>query len=457
MQALVIITFCVAMLMDFATTNPLVPGVLKFTPELLSLIITVLILFRSLRGGLSTISAKYWFTFGFLSFVIVCGIFTNGVGPGPMLAGMRYDLRAIPLFLLPAVAHFTDEQKRTQFKVILGLALLQLPVSIYQRWTIYSQGRFSGDDVRGTVLDSGIMSMLLICVVCVLMGFFMRGQLKKWPFFILFFLLLFPTTINETKATVILLPVGLMATIIAASPPGKKLKVFFAGTALLGMFAAILFPIYALMNANSPYKDDKSLLDFFTNEKQLGNYVNDKKDIGVGGAKRMVGRGTAIKLPLKYLARDPVNLAFGLGLGNASHSNLGEQFSGRYYDIFKYFVVSSAAAFLLEVGVVGITLIFILYWLIFTDALAVAKLDKEGPVGGLAAGWIGVVGVMGLATFYNVSHSFVSVSYLYWYFAGMVVARRGELLALARQAPVAGKVVLRRAAIARSSLQPSGQ
>jgi hypothetical protein len=274
----------------------------------------------------------------------------------------------------------------------------------------------------------------------------------------LFFLVLFPTTINETKATVILLPVGLLATVIAASPPGKRLKVFFAGTALLGLFAALLFPIYALMNANSPYKDDKSLLDFFTNEKQLGNYVNDKKDIGLGGAKRMVGRGTAIKFPLKYLAKDPVHLAFGLGLGNASHSNLGEQFTGRYYDLFQYFVVSSAAAFLLELGVVGTALVFLLYWLIFTDSLAVAKLDKDGPVGGLAAGWIGVVGVMGLATFYNVSHSYVSVSYLYWYFAGMVVARRGELLAVVRHAQIAGRTVRRTAAAAADSrLQPSGR
>jgi len=459
MQALVLITFLAATLMDFATTSPAVPGVLKFTPELLSLIISGLILLRSLRGGLSVISAKYWFAFGFLAFVIVCGIFTNGVGPGPMLAGMRYDLRAIPLFLLPAVANFTDQQKRTQFKVILGLALLQLPVSIYQRWVIYSSGRFSGDDVKGTVMDSGILSMLLICVVCVIMGYFMRGQLKKWPFIPLFFLTLFPTTINETKATVILLPVGLMATIIAASPPGKRLKVFFAGTSLLGLFAGLLFPIYALMKANSPYKDDKSLLDFFTNEKQLGTYVNDKKDIGLGGAKRMVGRGTAIKFPLQYLAKDPVHLAFGLGLGNASHSNLGEQFTGRYYDLFQYFVVSSAAAFLLELGIVGTVLVFLLYWLIFTDSLAVSKLDKEGPVGGLAAGWIGVVGVMGLATFYNVSHSYVSISYLYWYFAGLVVARRGELLAMAKLTQVAGRTVLRRtaAAVADSRLHPSGR
>jgi hypothetical protein len=441
MQALVIFTFFVAMLMDFATTSPAVPGVLKFTPEILSVLVSMFVVVKGLRGGLSLVPTKYWMVFGFLAFVIICGIITNSVGVGPVLAGMRYDLRAIPLFFLPAVANFTEKDTRVQLKVVLGFALLQVPVAMYQRWVILSSGRFSGDDVRGTVMDSGILSIFLICVAVVLTGFYMRGQIRKWPFLGLFFLLLFPTTINETKATVVLLPVGLMATIIAASPRGKRIKVFFGGVALLGIFAAILFPVYALMNANSPYKDDKSLLDFFTNEKQLGTYLADKHDPGFG-TKRLVGRGTAIKFPLQYLSKDPVHLAFGLGLGNASHSNLGEAFTGKYYDLFKNFVVSAAAAFLIELGLLGTALVFLLYLLLFTDALVVNRSDS-GPIGAVSAGWIGVIGVMGLAAFYNVTHAYVSVSFLYWYFAGVVATRRGELM-LPKQQPVAG--VLRGAA-----------
>lgn len=435
MQALVIFIICVATLMDFVTQSKAVPGLLKFTPEMLSILVAGLVLLKGLRGGLGLIPAKYWFVFGFLAVVIICGIITNSVGTGPILAGMRYDLRAIPLFFLPAVASFTEQDTRRQLKLVLGLALLQVPMAVYQRWVIISEDRFSGDDVRGTVMDSGILSIFLICVVVVLTAFYMRGQLRKWPFLMLFFVLLFPTTINETKATVVFLPVGLMATIIAASPRGKRLKVFLGGTVLLGVFAAILFPVYALMNANSPYKDDKSLLDFFTNEKQLGAYIGDKKDVGFG-AKRLVGRGTAIKFPLQYLSRDPVHLAFGLGLGNASHSNLGEAFTGKYFDLFQNFVVSASAAFLIELGLVGSALVFLLYWLVFTDTLAVARADS-GITGAIAAGWIGVVGVMGIAAFYNVTHAYVSVSYLYWYFAGTIACRRGQLL-LVKQQAVAG-------------------
>src|ERR1700730_13610578 len=141
MQALVILIMCVAVLMDFLMESKALPGVLKFAPEMLSAVVAGLVLLKALRGGLALVPVKYWFVFGFLAFVIICGIITNSVGTGPILAGMRYDLRAIPLFFLPAVAAFTTEDTRRQLKLVLGLALLQVPVAIYQRWVIMSQGR----------------------------------------------------------------------------------------------------------------------------------------------------------------------------------------------------------------------------------------------------------------------------------------------------------------------------
>jgi cell division protein FtsW (lipid II flippase) len=266
--------------------------------------------------------------------------------------------------------------------------------------------------------------------------------LRKWPFLLLFFVLLFPTTIDETKATVVFLPLGLMMTIIAASPPGKRLKILAGGTFLLASFAAILIPIYAAMNAHGITKErQEGLLEFFSDPKQVTTYLNDKKDIGLGG-HRLVGRGTAIKFPLQYLARDPVHLAFGLGIGNASHSALGEAYTGEYYELFQYFVVSAAAAFLLEIGVMGTALVLLLYWFVYSDALAVMKSDSDPLTGAIAAGWIGVVCVMGLATFYNVTHAQVAFSYPYWYLSGLIAARRGQLMVLANQTRAAS---LRRA------------
>jgi hypothetical protein len=144
------------------------------------------------------------------------------------------------------------------------------------------------------------------------------------------------------------------------------------------------------------------------------------------GTTQDVRRADAIRVPLEYLGRDPVRLAFGLGLGNASNSNLGESFVGEYYLLFQKFLITSFSTFLLEIGVLGTAVVFALYWLVFSDALAVARSDS-GFVGAMAVGWIGVVAMMTAATFYTHTHVFASISYLYWYFSGMIAARRVQL------------------------------
>jgi hypothetical protein len=169
----------------------------------------------------------------------------------------------------------------------------------------------------------------------------------------------------------------------------------------------------------------------------------DKQRAGIGSTKQ-VRRGDAIRVPLEYLVKDPVKMAFGLGLGNASHSNLGQQFVGTYYDLFQAFAYISFSIFLLEIGILGTTLVFVLYAFVFFDAVAVARTDTNGITGALAIGWIGVVTVMSAATFYSAIHAYPILSYLYWYVAGVVAARRCQL-ALA-SSPAASARILRRSA-----------
>jgi len=426
MHVLVVILILAATLVDCLVQAFNLIGYLRLIPEVFSLIAVIVILMRGVRYGFAFVAPKYWFVFGLLSVIILCGILTNDVGSGPTLAGMRSYLRAIPLFLLPAVYPFTDKQLQQQLKLILAIALIQIPITVYQRYVIYSAYRFSGDDVRGTLVDSGVLSIFLICCTLLAVGFMMKNRLNKWHFVILFFALLFPTMIDETKATVLLLPAGLLTTIAAGSPAGKRLKVLAAGAGLLVAFAAILIPVYDAMEVYSPYKGNKHIEDFFTNQEEMDKYMNSTH-VGVG-TTTPVRRGDALKVPLHYLARDPVHLAFGLGLGNASTSNLGQAFSGNYAGLFKSFVILSATVFILEVGLLGTALVFLLYWLLFRDSIAVAHSD-EGLVGSIAVGWIGVVVVITLATFYSAIHLFASLSYMFWYFSGIIAARRMQLAA----------------------------
>ena len=422
MQFLLMMTFGVAVFGEYLTTLG-APLILKYTPEMFAILLAVLLVFRGVRNGF-LLPAKYWFVLGTLAFIAVCGILTNSVGTGQILGGMRFYIRSMPLFILPAVYRFTPQQIERQLKILLLFGLVQVPLTAYQRYVVWSQGRFSGDDVRGTVMDSGMLSILLICAVLVLTGLFMHKRIGRLKFFALFFLLLIPTTINETKATVLLLPAGLLTTIAMAAPRGQRLKIFALGASLLVAFGAILIPIYNLMNEKR-HEQGNNIVDFFTNEQTMSQYLEGKHDINLG-TRKPVARGQALKVSTSYLAHDPVRLAFGLGLGNVSKSSLGENFSGAYYPLFYNIAIMSFLVFLLEMGVLGVCLVFVLYWLLYRDSLYVGREDP-GITGAIAAGWVGTVVIITAGTFYAPMHAYPSISFVFWYFSGLVAAQRYQL------------------------------
>jgi hypothetical protein len=423
MQGLLLVMFCCITLVDFSVSKFGLPPSLRLIPEVISVILIFCVLPLGIQQKFRLVSPKYWLIFGALAIVIVAGIVTNNDGPGPILAGLRYYLRAFPLFFLSAVFTFTEQQLRGQLKLLLVLGLLQVPITCYQRWLVWIAERWSGDSVSGTLMDSGVLSIFLICSVLVLTGLFLRGRVSKLVFFSLFFILLFPTTINETKVTVVILPIGLLTVFLIGSPPGKRLLVAGWATVLLAAFGAIFVPIYDYMDRNDPYK--REIVDFFSDQKQLDAYMEKRSGGGVG-AKTEAGRVDTIVVPLHYLEHDAVRLAFGLGVGNASHSNLGQSFTGRYYDLFQRFVYTSMAVFMLEIGIFGTVLVVLLNWMLLADTLAVARADGT-LTGSIAIGWTGVVIIVSIALTYNVVESAESISYVYWYISGLIAARRMQM------------------------------
>jgi hypothetical protein len=73
----------------------------------------------------------------------------------------------------------------------------------------------------------------------------------------------------------------------------------------------------------------------------------------------------------------------------------------------------------------------VLYWLIFRDSVVVARSD-DSLTGWIAVGWAGVTVLMVVATPYKAMHIYESLSYLFWYFSGLVAARRMRLAHAAR-------------------------
>jgi hypothetical protein len=423
MHYLILAIIVAVSLIDQLTIDNILPKPLAFVPELLSGLVVLYVVAFGARQRFQYVRAQYWLVFVALVAVIVCGAFANAVAPGPLFAGIRYYMRAIPLFLLPAVFEFKDWQIRQQLRLLLFVGLMQLPIAAYQRMVVMRANRFTGDLVYGTLLDSSVLSIYLICAVCVLTGMFLRQRISKIKYFALFFYLLAATTINETKGTLILLPIGLVVTVLIGAPPAKRLRLAALAVGLFVIFVSGFAVIYDyVQNVHNPYYT--SIGDFFLNEKKLDRYVDTHS--GVGALKNSVGRVDSITVPLRELSRDPAQLAFGLGIGNASHSSLGPQFIGAYFPLFQGFLVSSFSTFLLEIGVLGTALVFVLYWLIFRDATVVARTDKS-LTGWIAIGWAGIAVLTAFATPYKTIHIYASLSYLFWYLSGLIAARRMRL------------------------------
>jgi len=393
------------------------PDSLGFLPEILALVVALLVIILGVRNRFQFVRPGYWITFGALLVGIICGIIANSVEPGPIFAGIRYYLRAIPMFFLPAVFLFSERQVRVQLYVLLGIAVVQLPLAVYQRLLTRAMGEYTGDWSSGTLTISSIMSTYLICCACVVAAFYLRKRLSLGAFLSLTLLLLAPTTVNETKGTIILFPLGLMVVFLMGSKAGTRIKNIVVVIGTLAVFGALFVPIYDHFIADK--RPGASVLEFLDQDR-TEHYLLKGSEIGETGQAR---RGDGVIVPLRSISGDPIHLVFGFGIGNVSHSQLGENFTGRYHAIYAPFLLHQFAKFVLELGLMGTLLVLLLFWLVFRDSFVVAQNSTDAK-GMLALGWTGVTAIMTIGIFYKEYAPFDSISFLFWFYAGLIAAER---------------------------------
>jgi hypothetical protein len=401
------------------------PAQLSFLPELLGAVALVCVIALGMQNRFKFLRHAYWIVFGLLGFALVAGVIVNGVESGPIFAGIRNYFRAIPWFFVPAVFAFSEKQVRTQLRVLLAICVLQVPVAIEQRIyttnTYYGFEAVTGDWTIGTLNDSGVLSIFLVAAACVVVALTIRQSLTKWQGLLLFLLLLVPTMINETKATLVLLPFGILVTFLCASRPGARIKQLGVALGLSAVFLALFVPTYNKLNEKREY--GVSIGEFFLNSGNAEQYLLSNADVGT---TVLVNRGDAMIVAVRETLKDPVRAAFGLGMGNASLSALGKNFAGRFSELYKNFLVIGFARFILELGFLGFGLLLAVYWLIFQDARVVSR-KGSGNKAALAAAWAGITVVMLLALFYTRVETSAPVSILFWYFSGLIAAERARL------------------------------
>lgn len=420
MNGFVLLMILVVTTSEYLERIGLLPHLVKYLAEIISAITLLLVVILGTRNRFQFVRPAYWFAFGAVALTIICGTLANSLEPGPLFAGMRSYLRAVPLFFLAAVYAFSERQIRSQLVLLLVLGLAQLPIAIEQRLKTAAGGGGSGDATAGTLGVSGVLSIFLISSLCILTAAFLKKKFKAILFLPLFLLLLIPTTMNETKGTVLFLPVGLLITFVAASQRGTRLKNAVLATSLLIVAGAVFVPVYDYYASQQPY--GTPIAEFFSDKSRFERYVSKDAEIGTRSG-RVVGRVDAILIPLKEMAKDPTHLAFGLGIGNASQSSLGSHFTGKYFQKFEPFLRSTGSVFILEIGLLGLALVLIIDYLIYQDSRVLAAADGS-VTATLATGWTGVTAIMVMATFYaNVAAS-EPASYLFWYLSGVLAAQR---------------------------------
>lgn len=425
MQRLVLLMLVTATTLEFLVKGDnwgrfaILPRAFQFVPELLSVAAAVMVVALGSANRFRYVRPQYWLMFGALLMCMIAGVLANAVDAGPIIAGLRNYLRAIPWFFVAAVYAFSSTQISNQLRLLLAIAVLQLPFAVEQR---LQTAHPTGDWTTGTLLISSIMSIYLISCLSVAAAFYVRRRISISQFLLLAVMLFIPATINETKGTLILLPFGLLLAFLATATPGRRLRVVAMACTLVVTAIAVYVPIYNYLVQERQYAT--SIGEFWNDPERLERYLWKKEEVGT---TEKGGRLDAILVPAGELAKDPVRLVFGYGIGNASRSALGRSFSGEYHELFSPFMVNAFARLLLEIGVLGVALVIGLMLMILRDARIVAR-RSSGTIGALAGGWVGVTGIMLLSLLYKDVTTMVSLSYVFWYGSGIVAASRMRAL-----------------------------
>jgi hypothetical protein len=410
---------------------------LILVPEVLSAIAMLVVLLRIMSGVRAAFDWRYGIFIVALLFTMAVGYMVEDVPDGAMLAGARSYLKFLPFFLLPAVHRFTPKQLHVQLMVLLVLAILQTPLATYQRFVEFANEMHTGDPVKGTLTTSSAMSMFMVVAIGGAVTFYLRGRLSLRALLVLCAWLFLPTTINETKATLLLLPFALL--VPAMLMPGKRRQLRkiapIVGVGLVAVTAFVV--VYDYLIQYRQYAGPIS--EYFTTDTLRGYlYTGAAED-----DQANIGRFDSIEIALDHTSEDPLKLAFGYGAGNVSESFLPE-FAGKYWSYFTRFGVGQTqmTTFLWEIGLVGLILYLYLFALVAKDAVTLARSDDAaGPLGQI---WGVAVIVMTFALVYKSVFSMNDLGYPFWYFSGVVASRavavRQAARTRVRQAPASWRL-----------------
>jgi hypothetical protein len=416
-QALVYAMIIVVLVGDFIKVQLALPRYFVLMPEVVSVVAAVIVIVRLPLDRFRSIDPRIFFILILLLLELLAGAIANTLEPGVVISGVRAYLKMMPFFLLPLLVKFDDEALKKQMFLITSILLLQLPLAWQQRVATFAGGSgLTGDLTFGTLMLSGNLSITVWCAAAVCLALKLRHQMNLTNMLALFVLTLPCSMINETKVTVVLMPLALLTPMILSGDGSamQMAKRTFVGLVLLAVVGTVFVKIYDYFIVD---RWGYGLVEFFTREGRLEGYM--EKDSQIGGTAE-VGRIDSMTLPFKAAKGDPVLTMLGYGMGNVSQSALGQGFTGEYFIRYGQLVGPNVSRVIWELGILGLIFVFVLLYLIFKETMAARR--AEGFTGAFAVGWTAVVIIMSATMFYANTMESVALSYLFWFYSGVVCA-----------------------------------
>ena len=412
MVRLLIVFIFLILFGDFALTKAGVPLLGKLVPEAISGLLLIVVAVQLALHRRLDLPPKYLLWIGLFTVVITMGVVLNNVSTGAVFMGLREHFKYAPIFLLPIVYHFSQKQLSTLFYCILFFAVLQFPLMGYQR---LAEIWATGDNVRGTFATSNHVSIFLISCWAILFSFMLRKRVSVKQFGVLSFILLVPTMLNETKGSLVLLPVALLVPMLVTGDIKNLFRKLMLGGVSFVTLAVIYSKVGDIWHGS---RAGLSMLDFFTNPERLIYYLTPSASGGT-----WMGRLDKLFFAWDQISGSFATIMIGLGIGNVNETS-SVIFEGEF-SAYGGLVGTGLNQFLWETGILGTLLAFVVPLMSFRDAKKVAK--GQGFSAAMAVGWCAICPILFLSMMYIRPPDAQAISFLFWFFTGVIAANAYRL------------------------------
>lgn len=316
----------------------------------------------------------------FIVLAVISGLISDG-GVGEVAAGAKRYFQFWGVMFLLAVVPFTQKQVRNWMLFLVGIALVQLPFTLYQRFVLvptvlgYDKPGFVPFDIivgtfEGSITGGGASSIMAMFQVLMVFAIFCAWREKLingfWTLLLVAVMLL-PLGLGETKVVLVLLPVVLFS---AYFDLVAKRPLAFIGIVIATLFfGAILGYFYFVVQTSGDIAD----MSLGENLRDTLEYNFGKRGYYATGVNRL----TAVPYWFESQSwNNPIKTLFGTGIGSSygidglvpDPGHMFRAHPGMHIDLL------TTSTVLWDFGIVG----FILYFLIILGAMrTVARCFNE--------------------------------------------------------------------------------